>query len=652
MRLFFEPVRRAMGFLPLALKFVVIGLVFALPLGYTVNSFNQVENGQIAFSTKEQVGLKYLTPAFELLKAGVQARIDAVDGVPGVPGVVDSAYDEVKKVEAELGEGLLTTKAFAAMTETLDTVRAEADGYSDDASAAFAGWGSFNASVVSLITAAGDGSNLTLDPDVDTYYIMNSIVFQAPSMYDALGQMGDVLHTPDGAQACGTPDVVDQSIAFAVCYGNATNTNSGISAGIEIALTSTKDKTIQPILEPLRKNFVDATTATLEAAKTGVGDAELLALDPEESDLHAALEPTRADALKWIADYHTEATTQLNNMIQTRVDGFEAKKSAVINVVVPSIIVALYCFMGFYYAVRGAVRPMTEVLKAVRSGDFSGRAKVDTRDELAQLARDLNLTIGEMAESRESEQRMVTQIKKSSTELDGSSKQLAELASSMAFTSSQTANQATAVSSAAELVSGNITTVAAGIDEMRASVSEISRGANDATDIANAGVQAAAATSETIMRLHEASAEIGKVTDLISSIAKQTNLLALNATIEAARAGEAGKGFAVVANEVKDLATESSRAADDIRARIATIQGVTSEAVGAIQNVGEVIAQINEAQTTIAAAVEEQSATNDEIARSINSVVVGIAEIADNVAGVADAASVTNTSAEDLRDAG
>jgi methyl-accepting chemotaxis protein len=190
----------------------------------------------------------------------------------------------------------------------------------------------------------------------------------------------------------------------------------------------------------------------------------------------------------------------------------------------------------------------------------------------------------------------------------------------MAGLATETAAQATTVASATDLVSANVSSVAAGVDQMRASVGEISRGASQATGIASSGVEAASATSETIMRLHEASAEIGKVTDLISSIAKQTNLLALNATIEAARAGDAGKGFAVVANEVKELATESSKAADDIR-------------------------------DPIAAAVEEQNVTNDEIARSINSVVVGISEIASNIGGVAEAATMTASNAEMVNEA-
>src|SRR5690606_26053119 len=117
--------------------------------------------------------------------------------------------------------------------------------------------------------------------------------------------------------------------------------------------------------------------------------------------------------------------------------------------------------------------------------------------------------------------------------------------------------------------------------------------------------------------LSESSAQIGEVIDVITSIAAQTNLLALNATLEAARAGEAGKGFAVVANEVKELAKQTSLATDEIGTRIAAIQRDSSGAVEAIGRIQEVIARVADLQTTIASAVEEQTATTNEISRSV-----------------------------------
>jgi methyl-accepting chemotaxis protein len=131
------------------------------------------------------------------------------------------------------------------------------------------------------------------------------------------------------------------------------------------------------------------------------------------------------------------------------------------------------------------------------------------------------------------------------------------------------------------------------------------------------------------------------VVKAITSIAEQTNLLALNATIEAARAGEAGKGFAVVANEVKELAQETARATEDIARRVEAIQGDTAGATAAISEITAVIARINDYQTTIASAVEEQGATTAEMNRSVTDVATGSSAIAGNIAGVAEAAATT-----------
>jgi methyl-accepting chemotaxis protein len=156
-------------------------------------------------------------------------------------------------------------------------------------------------------------------------------------------------------------------------------------------------------------------------------------------------------------------------------------------------------------------------------------------------------------------------------------------------------------------------------------------------------MQVAETTNATVGKLGDSSIEIGNVIKVITSIAEQTNLLALNATIEAARAGEAGKGFAVVANEVKDLARETAKATEDIGRRVEAIQADTREAVDAIAEISSVIARINDYQTTIASAVEEQTATTNEMSRNVAEAAMGSTEIAQNIVGVATAAQTTSS---------
>jgi methyl-accepting chemotaxis protein len=176
---------------------------------------------------------------------------------------------------------------------------------------------------------------------------------------------------------------------------------------------------------------------------------------------------------------------------------------------------------------------------------------------------------------------------------------------------------------------------------MSTSIREIATNSSEATNIAQTATMEATAAQETIDTLGSASREIGEVLKVITSIAEQTNLLALNATIESARAGEAGKGFAVVANEVKDLAQETSRATADISNRVTAIQSSTSAAVAAIERIARIIGDINNYQTTIASAVEEQTATTAEITRNVAQAALGSADIAENIATVASAADAT-----------
>jgi len=249
---------------------------------------------------------------------------------------------------------------------------------------------------------------------------------------------------------------------------------------------------------------------------------------------------------------------------------------------------------------------------------------------------------------------VIDPLKTTATEsniLAASADSLTAVATQMAGAATETATQASVVSAAAEQVNKNLQTVSSSAEEMTASIREIAKSATEAARVATSAVKVAETTNATVAKLGESSAEIGKVIKVITSIAQQTNLLALNATIEAARAGEAGKGFAVVANEVKELAKETAKATEDISQKIEAIQGDTRGAVAAIAQISGIIGQINDIQNTIATAVEEQTATTNEISRNVFEAAKGSTDIAQNITGVASAARDTTTAATDVQKA-
>jgi methyl-accepting chemotaxis protein len=235
--------------------------------------------------------------------------------------------------------------------------------------------------------------------------------------------------------------------------------------------------------------------------------------------------------------------------------------------------------------------------------------------------------------------------------LQGAANSMQATAQSMANTADQSNVLVNAVASAAEETSVNVQTVSAGTEQLSSSIAEISRQVVNSAEIARKAVEEAGATDTTVQGLADNASRISVVVDLIQVIASQTNLLALNATIEAARAGEAGRGFAVVASEVKNLASQTAKATDDIRGQIASMQEVTTSAVGAIRKIGQTIGEINDVTTAIAAAVEQQGAATREIARNVQHAAGGTSEVSSNIVGVSTASAEAGAAATQVLDA-
>jgi methyl-accepting chemotaxis protein len=291
---------------------------------------------------------------------------------------------------------------------------------------------------------------------------------------------------------------------------------------------------------------------------------------------------------------------------------------------------------------RSITRPLDETLRAVdisAEGDVTVRAQVGSSDEIGHMAEALNRQLG-------SHQDLLARIDTMSGALALAAGELTTISADLAGSSEEASAQATTVSAAAEQVSANVQTVAAASEELTSSIAEIARSAADAAGVASQGVDVTHATAETVSQLAGSSTKIGEVVKMITGIAQQTNLLALNATIEAARAGEAGRGFAIVANEVKELAKETARATEEIGLSVDAIQADSGAAISAMGEINDLMEKINQAQATIASAVEQQTATTNEIGRTVQEAAIGSSQIAQNIASVANAAHETSSGAQ------
>jgi methyl-accepting chemotaxis protein len=266
----------------------------------------------------------------------------------------------------------------------------------------------------------------------------------------------------------------------------------------------------------------------------------------------------------------------------------------------------------------------------------------DSRDEPGRMSAALGRAIAVL-------RRALREINLNAQTLGASSHELIDVSRAMSANADDTAAQTGVASAASDQVSRNIQSVAVSAEEMGASIREIAKNAAEAAKVATSAVLVAERTNGTVAKLGESSAQIGRVIKVITEIAEQTNLLALNATIEAARAGQAGRGFAVVAGEVKELATGTARATGDIEQQIEAIRRDVTSAVASIREITGIVTTINDLQTRIAAAVEEQTATTGEITRSMAEAARGSQEIAQNIVALAKSAQGTSSGASQTR---
>jgi len=328
--------------------------------------------------------------------------------------------------------------------------------------------------------------------------------------------------------------------------------------------------------------------------------------------------------------------------VQDAEDAYSSARTLTLLAVAVGVLASIALALLIVRVVTGPVQRVKTVLDRVAEGDLSVRVGRTGGAEIGEVARSLDRTLDALGG-------VLALVSDSAGRLSGASQKLTAGADAIADNARVAAGQADVVVASAGEVASSVDTVATGSQQMESAIREIAHNATEASRVASQAVGVAEETTRMVGKLGDSSQEIAAVVKLINGIAEQTNLLALNATIEAARAGEAGKGFAVVASEVKELAQETARATEDISQRVAAIQADTAGAVQAIGQISSVIGEINDFQSTIAAAVEEQTATTNEMNRNVAEAAGSSRSIATAITGLAAGTQATNERVADAQ---
>jgi methyl-accepting chemotaxis protein len=489
-----------------------------------------------------------------------------------------------------------------------------------------------------MITHLGDTSNLILDPDLDSFYMVDVSLVALPQAQERISTLISIYNSMVKNAGKNQDDKLAMAAQITLFQQNDLDR---VMSSLETAMN--EDNNFYGKSESLHKNIPGPME---KFKKSGDNFIKLLGSlkDANLSMVNPQVIQAGNEALEDSFGLWDVCSSELEVLLDKRINKFKSDRlySLLLSALALSLSFLLVWYIG--KGITVPIRSSSERLEKLAKGDLASVVEIKGQGELGSMSLSLSKAISGMNSA-------IVLISGNAQKLIHSSSNQRQVSRSMVANATETSAQANAIASAAEEVSVNIRTVASAAEEMGATIREIARQAQQAAQVANEAVSIADIGNKAVLRLGENSNIIGNVIKVITSIAEQTNLLALNASIEAARAGEFGKGFAVVASEVKELAKETSKATEDIRTKIEGIQSDTREAVASNEKTRNIITKIHEIQNTIAGAVEEQAATTREITKNVADAATGSSEIAKNITGLAEAAQSTSKGATDLEKA-
>jgi methyl-accepting chemotaxis protein len=567
-----------------AAKALIVSFLFALPIAWLSWSYFSAQKSAIDFSMKERDGVRYLQAASPVLQKALQLRATPAEASAPLADAMDKAYANLEKVQSELGDSLGTSSAFDALKQA----RTAAKSQGGEAVERFIKNTAHIQALIAVMTTATDGSNLTLDPDIDSYYVMDAAAFRLPDLMERIGliRAAGAAALRDGKLSPEFRSAIDK--AMAISEFHQTNMLAGLGKSILQTPELSSRIQIGEARDSAQKFLDTVSNGLLMAAER---DPAGLAVFVAQGDAAFAAQSALLDRLLPILD----------ELIQKRVDAAQRQVNITIVILIVTLLLAGYAFYTFYLVTRGGLRLISQHLQEMAEGDLR-RAPSQPwgKDEPAAVIVDLR-------KAYDSLHLLIRKVRHSARDLTG--------------TSGEIARASLDLSQRTESAAAALEQQAATMEEIGSSVQAMADNSKDAAGLARENASVAQKGGEVIRdvvsvmsAINSSSQKIGDIISVIDGIAFQTNILALNAAVEAARAGEQGRGFAVVASEVRVLAQRSAAAAKEIKDLINTsVQNVeqgTKVVSGAGLTMDEILGnakRINDLLNEIAVGSREQA---------------------------------------------